>query len=167
MTAQAFKPGGGPWASSSDARLKKNVQTLDHALGQLLALHGVTFEYARHDGSMHPPGTFTGFIAQEVQATFPDWIGRDEHGYLTVGPQGFEALTVEALRELKSSDEARSARLEAENAALRDRLAQLDAQGATIAALREQLTALAAATPTRTALALAPADQVLRELAGP
>lgn len=159
VTAQAFKPGGGPWASSSDARLKKNVQTLDHALARLLALHGVTFEYARHDDSMHPPGTFTGFIAQEVQATFPDWIGRDEHGYLTVGPQGFEALTVEALRELKSSDEARMARLEAENAGLRERLAaQLDAQAAEIAALREQLAALAAATPTPTALAQAPAD---------
>ncbi len=149
VTAQAYKPGGGSWAASSDGRLKKNVQPLDHALDRLLALRGVTFEYARHDDAMHPPGTFTGFIAQEVQPTFPEWIGHDENGFLTVGPQGFEALTVEALRQLKAGDDARIGKLEAENAALHAQLTDaLAAQAASIAQLREQIAALSATSTT-------------------
>jgi len=145
VTAQAYKPGGGSWAASSDGRLKKNVQPLDHALDRLLALRGVTFEYAQHDDGMHPAGTFTGFIAQEVQPTFPEWIGHDENGYLTVGPQGFEALTVEALRQIRHDDDTRIAKLESENATLREQLAdQLKAQAASIAQLREQVALLAA-----------------------
>jgi hypothetical protein len=159
VTAQASKPGGGSWASSSDGRLKKNVQPLEHALDRLLALRGVTFEYAQHDGEMHPPGTFTGFIAQEVAPTFPNWVGHDEAGYLTVGPQGFEALTVEALRQLKAADDARIARLEAENALLREQVAeQVQAQAVSIAQLREQLALLTTTSPSRVALAQAPGD---------
>ncbi|MCA1779879.1 MAG: tail fiber domain-containing protein, partial [Xanthomonadaceae bacterium] len=45
VTANAFKPGGGSWASSSDARLKKNIEPLRGALPRLLQLAGVTFEY--------------------------------------------------------------------------------------------------------------------------
>jgi hypothetical protein len=61
------RPGGGPWATSSDGRLKTNVQPLDHALDRLLALRGVTFEYTHPDNGMHPKGTLTGFVAQEVE----------------------------------------------------------------------------------------------------
>ena len=140
VTAQAYKPGGGSWAASSDGRLKKNVKPLDHALDRLLQLHGVTFEYSHADDNMHPPGTFTGFIAQDVQPKFPNWIGHDAQGYLTVGPQGFEALTVEALRQMKSDDDARMAKLEAENTELRTQLAT------TLAELRRQVAVLSAAS---------------------
>jgi hypothetical protein len=149
VTAQAYKPGGGSWAASSDGRLKKNVRPLDHPLDRLLALRGVTFEYAQHDDAMHPAGTFTGFIAQEVQPKFPEWIGHDENGYLTVGPQGFEALTVEALRQLKAGDDERIVKLEAENTALHAQLTEaLATEAASIAQLREQIAALSATSPT-------------------
>lgn len=35
VSAQAYKPGGGAWTASSDARLKINVHPLDHALDQI------------------------------------------------------------------------------------------------------------------------------------
>ena len=61
----------------------------------------------RHpDNCLHPAGRHTGFIAQEVQQVFPDWIGATPDGYLTVGPNGFEALTVEALRDLRAEKDA-------------------------------------------------------------
>ena len=44
-------------------------------------------------------------IAQEVEKVFPQWVGGDEHGYKTLGFSGFEALTVESLRELQSQIE--------------------------------------------------------------
>ena len=154
VSAQAYKPGGGSWAASSDGRLKKNVQPLSRALDRLLALRGVTFEYAQPDASMHPAGTFTGFIAQEVQRTFPNWIGHDAQGYLTVGPQGFEALTVEALRQIKDEDGARIAKLESDNAQLREQLvAQLKTQERDMAELQKQVAILTRALGDKSALA--------------
>jgi len=139
VTAQAYKPGGGSWAASSDARLKTNVQPLDHALDRLLALRGVTFEYTHPDHGMHPVGTFTGFIAQEVEPNFPNWIDRDEKGYMTVGPQGFEALTVEALRTLETENAA----LMLDNKTLHEQLAQQEKLATDVAELRQQVAALA------------------------
>jgi hypothetical protein len=139
ITNQAYKPGGGSWAASSDGRLKTNVQHLDHALDRMLALKGVTFEYAHPDDGMHPKGTFSGFIAQDVEKVFPNWIGHDNDGYLTVGPTGFEAITVEALRELKTTQDERVAKLEHDNADLRDLVAQ---QTKAISDLRHEMAAI-------------------------
>jgi hypothetical protein len=102
----ATKPGGGAWSAPSDARLKRDIQPLDHVLDKLLQLRGVTFEYANPDGYLHPAGRHTGFIAQQVQEVFPDWIGQTPDGYLTVGAKGFEAMAVEALRELRAEKDA-------------------------------------------------------------
>jgi hypothetical protein len=140
LNGDASKPGGGSWAMASDARLKRDVQPLEGALDRLLALRGVTFEYK--DGSMPGllPGRQTGFIAQEVQRVFPDWVGTQENGYLSVSVRGFEALTVEALREIDAAHavttaalEARIDQLESENArltagqrAIETRLARLE-----------------------------------------
>jgi hypothetical protein len=57
-----------------DGRLKKNVVPLEHALDRLLALRGVSFEYAQPDATLRPPGVHIGFIAQEVQPVFPRWV---------------------------------------------------------------------------------------------
>src|SRR5687768_5367909 len=58
----------------SDVRLKRNVSTLEGSLDKLLKLRGVTFEWkdpAKHVGRF---GVQTGFIAQEVEKVFPDWV---------------------------------------------------------------------------------------------
>jgi hypothetical protein len=84
---------------------------------------------------MYLPGPQVGFIAQEVERVFPDWVSEGADGYKTVGPRGFEALTVEALRELRAESaaidggqSARIAALEAENAKLRTELDRRDAE---------------------------------------
>jgi hypothetical protein len=136
VTAQAFKPGGGSWAVPSDARLKSQVEPLVGTLDRLLQLRGVRFEYRPEvtPKAMYLPGPQIGFIAQEVERVFPDWVAESADGYKTVGPRGFEALTVEALRELRAESaaidggqSARIAALEAENAELRARLERLEA----------------------------------------
>lgn len=126
--AQAYKPGGGSWAAPSDLRLKRDIRPLEHVLDDLLQLRGVTFEYVRPDEQLHPTGRHTGFIAQQVQQVFPEWVGNTPDGYLTVGPKGFEALTVEALRELRAEKDAQIEQLARDNADLRARLERLEAQ---------------------------------------
>jgi hypothetical protein len=120
-SAQAFKPGGGSWSAPSDRRLKRDIEPLAHVLDKVLQLRGVTFEYAHPDDNLHPAGRHTGFIAQEVQQVFPEWVGATPDGHLTVGPQGFEAMTVEALRELRAEKDA-------EIADLRNQLRELAAR---------------------------------------
>jgi hypothetical protein len=102
VNGNAIKPGGGPWSSASDERLKKNVNPLNGALADLLKLRGVSYEWkepAKH-GSL--TGKQMGMIAQEVENVFPEWISEDAQGYKILTMRGFEALMVEALRELKA-----------------------------------------------------------------
>ena len=61
--------------SSSDQRLKKNIQTITNATTIIKGLTGKTFEWK--DELKLATGTKYGFIAQEVEAVVPDLIGRN------------------------------------------------------------------------------------------
>lgn len=133
VRGEASKPGGGPWAMSSDARLKHHVAPLSGTLDRLLSLQGVTFEFIDPVPGKRLAGTQVGFIAQEVQKVFPDWVSTDGEGYLMVASRGFEALTVEALRELRAESATIDAHqtgeldaLEAQHTALQARLDRLE-----------------------------------------
>ena len=101
-SAYAEKPGGGAWAASSDIRLKTNVRPLRGVLDKLLKLRGAGFEWIDPAAHGNLTGPQVGFIAQEVEAVFPEWVGIDRAGFKMVSIRGFEALVVEALRELKA-----------------------------------------------------------------
>jgi len=107
----AFKPGGGFWGSSSDQRLKRKIEPLTGALEKLLQLRGVCFEWAEPEKMGNQYGLQRGLIAQEVESVFPEWISADTDGYKLLTIMGFEALMIEALRELKSEIESLKAQL--------------------------------------------------------
>lgn len=121
VNGSAGKPGGGSWAVASDSRLKKNVHSLDHALDRLLRLRGVRFQYNDPTAINELPGVQTGMIAQEVEQVFPNWVDSGAGGYKHVTFRGFEALTVEALRELREEKDSSVATLEARLLALIER----------------------------------------------
>ncbi|MEM7518570.1 MAG: tail fiber domain-containing protein, partial [Planctomycetota bacterium] len=104
VNGSAGKPGGGSWSVSSDARLKKNVNDLEGSLDTLLSLRGVTYEYKDPAAINELAGERTGFIAQEVEAVMPVWV-EEVGGYKRLTIRGFEALTVEALRELDEEND--------------------------------------------------------------
>jgi hypothetical protein len=54
-----------------------------------------------------------------VREVFPEWVGEGKDGYLFVAPTGFEALTVEALRDLKAAQDVEVETLRGELAELR------------------------------------------------
>ena len=119
VNGDAGKPGGGPWSVASDARLKKNIEPITGALEKLLRLHGRTYEYQEPARIGELPGTQTGMVAQEVEAVFPQWVDEGQDGFKRLTYRGFEALTVEALRELREEKDARIATLEKELAELK------------------------------------------------
>ena len=133
VNGSAGKPGGGSWANSSDRRLKKNIHGLPGSLDKLLALRGVRFEFKDPEAINELHGERIGMIAQEVEEVFPGWVDQGRHGYKTLTFRGFEALAVEALRELREEKdrqlqkkELQIERLEHQVATILGRLATLE-----------------------------------------
>jgi len=100
------------FASTSDVRLKENIQDLPSQLDSILSLRPVEFDYVESEGGGHQ----IGFIAQELQQIYPDSVsaGSDENGYLSVtGWSKTEARLVKALQEALAEIESLKARVTA------------------------------------------------------
>jgi hypothetical protein len=104
---QAYKPGGGPWADASDARIKTIVGDYQAGLAEILQLQPRLFTYRGNDtlsdpqadkatvppfkGSPHfqvaTAGTqFIGLIAQEVEAVLPEMVSSTANGWIDGDP---------------------------------------------------------------------------------
>jgi hypothetical protein len=80
------------FVSSSDARLKSEVETISGALAIVSALRGVRFTM---DGSRQ-----IGVIAQEVETVLPEVVRDNEAGQLSVAYGNITGLLIEAVKEL-------------------------------------------------------------------
>jgi hypothetical protein len=111
----AGKPLGGSWADTSDRRLKKEIKDFSGALEKINKLRPVQFEWINPE--LHPgPKVNHGFIAQEMEKIFPQWIGeyksRNDDDALLVPkgekikdltfPFSFNAYIVKAVQELNA-----------------------------------------------------------------
>ncbi|HEY3284057.1 MAG TPA: tail fiber domain-containing protein [Armatimonadota bacterium] len=99
------------WTLISDEALKQDVQPLSGALDKLLRLRGVSFQWRDAGAVRGRPGPLMGLLAQEVEPVFPEWVGTGPHGYKELTLQGFEAVVIEALRDLKALTDALDSRL--------------------------------------------------------
>ena len=58
-------------------------------------------------------GTHIGLVAQEVEEVFPQWVSEDNQGRKQVTLEGLEAVTIEAIKELKLENELLKDKIEA------------------------------------------------------
>jgi hypothetical protein len=92
----------------SDARLKENIVGLPSQLKNIAFLKPCEFDYK--DGSGHQ----IGFIAQEMQEVYPDVVGEDSEGMLTItGWDKTTARLVKAIQELNAKVDAQAAEIQA------------------------------------------------------
>jgi len=119
----AAKVGDPLWATISDQRAKHEIQPLTGALDQLMQLKGHTFYYNEPNKPGARPGKCIGFIAQDVEPVFPEWVRTDHDGMKSLAMPGIEAITVEALRELRAEKDAQIEALRAEKDAQIEELA--------------------------------------------
>jgi hypothetical protein len=113
----------GTWGTFSDRRLKKNIEPMTAgSLDRLLRLEGVTYEYTRPELRKDYAGLYRGWVAQQVEEVFPDWVSEAPDGMKMVTPVGFNALTVEALRELRAEKDAQIKARDAEIGKLNEKL---------------------------------------------
>jgi hypothetical protein len=125
--------------------VKQDIQPLENALDSLLSLRGRIFHYKDPSMVGASPGLCRGFVAQEVEPVFPEWVAECD-GYKTLNIRGFEALAVESLREVSARNdtaEAEIASLRADNDALKQRVARLEAMQQEVADLKAALARLA------------------------
>ncbi len=117
----------GTISTLSDARLKDQIADYSGALDRINALRPVSYHY-RDAGkaAFQPEGTHLGFVAQEVQQVFPQWVSEGDDGYLMLSMRGFEAVAVRAMQELSAENEALRSELDRRNAEYRARLERLE-----------------------------------------
>lgn len=108
--------GASSWSSSSDERLKKNINTISDALEKVKKLRGVNFEW--RDTENHSSGVKMGFIAQEAKVVIPEVVSKSGE-YYSMQYASITALLVEAVKEQNKE-------FKNENAELKKRIEQLE-----------------------------------------
>lgn len=112
INGNASKSSAGDWLANSDARLKKNIASIQNPLEKLLQLQGITYEWNDDKtGNERPTGKQMGFTAQNVQAVFPQLVSTDAQGFLQTSYGTYDALYVEAIKELVKKVEALEAEI--------------------------------------------------------
>ncbi len=114
----------GTW-SGSDARWKKDVQPLTHALDKVTHLQGVSYEWRRDEfpDKHFDEGPQLGFIAQAVEKVLPEAVRTDAQGYKAVAYEKLTAVMNEAVKEQQTEIDI----LKTQNAQLQKDVAELNA----------------------------------------
>ncbi len=115
----------GTWGGS-DLRFKKNIMPLDHALENVCQLQGVKYEWnqERFPDRGFTGGARIGLIAQEVENIIPELVHENGDGYKSVGYDQLGALLIEAVKDLKKSNDA----LKDKNASLEAKIKEIERQ---------------------------------------
>lgn len=94
---RAYVEGGsGNWVQPSDRSLKQDIQPLGNILHNVMQLDAVSYRYAQGPGSS--PRTY-GFVAQDVEAIFPDLVKTGEAGEKGLAYSEFGVLAIAAIQE--------------------------------------------------------------------
>ncbi len=107
-----FDPDDGEYKKRSDGRLKRFITPLSPALEKVLRLQPSTYYFKDDKNPAHPS---LGFIAQEVQALFPELVGYagEEQDIMTLNYDGFGVLAIKAIQEQQALLEQLLQRIEA------------------------------------------------------
>lgn len=98
--------------STSDARLKTNIENIDSALEKVLQLRGVYFNWKEDENGQR----MTGMIAQEVMEVMPELVFMNKvDGYYGINYGEATGLLIEAIKEQQKQIEALSLIYDSEN----------------------------------------------------
>jgi len=86
---------------SSDLRFKKNISPLNNALSNILSLRGVNYDWRINEfpEKNFSKGNQIGFIAQELEKVYPEFVFTDKDGYKSVDYSRLTPILVEAIKE--------------------------------------------------------------------
>jgi hypothetical protein len=88
--------------SSSDIRIKNNINKIDNALDKLEKISGITYNLKNDNQN----NRYTGLIAQEVQEVIPEAVYKGDDGLLNIAYGNLMGLVIEAIKELRKEIKA-------------------------------------------------------------
>ncbi|PQB04109.1 tail fiber domain-containing protein [Aureitalea marina] len=138
VNGDASKTTSGNWLANSDRRLKKDINTIkpNEALDMITQLRGVTYHWNDNQTGLDRPETIQyGFVAQELMEVFPEKVTKDGLGFYQTAYGDYDALFVQAFKELKAQNEEKDERI----AELEDKLQQMEALADRLSALETKL----------------------------
>ena len=94
----------------SDRRLKTNIEPLSGSLEELLGLEPVQYNWA--NPQQYGDRKKLGFIAQDLQKTYPELVHEDDGGFLSVNYTGLIAPIIDSIKEIYASVMGNSEELE-------------------------------------------------------
>lgn len=100
-------------------RLKKDISSMDQVLDKLLLLQPKTYHYI---ASSDANRTSWGFLAQDVEKLFPDFVFSSENGMKGIAYSNFSVIAVKAIQEQQQLIEL----LMKKNEELEKRIARLE-----------------------------------------
>lgn len=111
-TKLSFNPSTGQFNatifnSTSDERLKENIEPITSGLNIIESLSGKTFNF-KGAGTKS-----SGFIAQEIRKIIPEVVSSQENGYLSVNYDAIIPYLVEAVKELSTANKELKAEISA------------------------------------------------------
>ena len=108
--------------TSSDIRLKDDIEKLTNCLSRVNDVQVVNFKYNNVSGDSHK---HAGFIAQDFEKVMPEVV-REENGYLSLVYHEIIPLLCGAIQELDNKNEKRNTDLEKRNTDLEKRNTELE-----------------------------------------
>ena len=144
VAGTASKTTSGNWLANSDARIKTNVQNIEHALDTVDRILPVSFRYTEDYRRDHPgieDKTYYNVIAQDFAKVFPDAVKSsgemlDGKPILQVDTYPATIYSIAAIQELHRLVETQGselAKLREQNANLEKRLAAFEKVAAALA----------------------------------
>ena len=112
MNLKWYVNGNGADYQVSDTRHKKNVEALTGSLDKIEKIEGVQYNFIQNknesqkDNSEKEQRNHLGFLAQDLEKTFPEVVESDESGFKYINYEGMVPILVEAIKELDSQVES-------------------------------------------------------------
>ena len=143
VAGDAYKTSGGTsWNVASDARLKDLHGEYDRGLDDILTVRPVRFQY-RKDNPLNIDSSSeqVGIVAQEIREVFPEAVKEDANGFLSFNADPVIWAMVNSFKDLKAEKDEEIQSLKAENAAMGQKLADMEVR---LAALEQRLASASA-----------------------
>lgn len=113
IVGNAYKPGGGSWSASSDARLKNINGTYESGLSEIIRLNPVRFHYKADNPRNEPSNQeFIGLVAQATQKIMPEMVNKGNDGYLNLDTTPLIFALVNAIKELETKNKEQTQRID-------------------------------------------------------
>ena len=108
------------WLTNSDARYKTNVSTLENVLDKIAGINGVRYDLKEDTEIIPGHGKHIGFIAQELETEFPEFVITGEDGFKSVAYDKVTAVLLQAVKEQQKIIEEQQRTNEEQKAVLKE-----------------------------------------------